>query len=363
MGAKSIVLLKNDTVQSKPLLPLQRHQKIALIGPLVKSQKDNLGFWSFDFDDDSVRLVSLYKGIQNKLGSSAPLLYAKGCNLNDTDTSGFAAAMAVAIQADVVVMQVGEARDMSGEAKSKSNIQLPGMQEALIQAIHRTGKPMVVLISAGRPLIFNWTADNVPAILYTWWLGIEAGNAMADVLFGDYTPSGKLPMSFPRSEGQIPIYYNYYNTGRPAKDDNDRNYVSAYLDLPNNPKYPFGYGLSYARFVYGSMQVSASKLKGSETLLVSVPVTNSSAVDGEEVVQLYIRDLVGSVVRPVKELKGFEKVALKAGETKTIRFSITTNDLKFYNSQLQHQWEPGDFDIMVGTNSREWQKATVTWSK
>lgn len=363
MAAKSMVLLKNDTVQSKPILPLQRNQKIALIGPLVKSQKDNLGYWSFDFDDDSVRLVSLYKGMQNKLGSSAALLFAKGCNLNDTDTSGFAEAIAVAMQADVVVMQVGEARDMSGEAKSKSNIQLPGMQEALIKAIHRTGKPMVVLISAGRPLIFNWTADHVPAIMYTWWLGMEAGNAMADVLFGDYNPSGKLPMTFPRTEGQIPIYYNYFNTGRPAENDEQRFYVSAYIDLPNSPKFPFGYGLSYAQFGYGKMQLSKTVLKGNETLTVSVPVTNNSAVHGEEVVQLYIRDWVGSVVRPVKELKHFEKILLKAGETKMVKFIITPNDLKFYNSKLEHQWEAGEFDIMIGSNSRDVQQVKVNWMK
>lgn len=363
MAAKSIVLLKNDVVHSKPILPLQRHQKIALIGPLVKSQKDNLGFWSFDFDDDSVRLVSLYQGVQNKLGSSATLLYAKGCNLNDEDTSGFAEAMAVAMQADVVVMQVGEARDMTGEAKSKSNIQLPGMQEALIKAIHRTGKPMVVLISAGRPLIFNWTADNVPAVVYTWWLGIEAGNAMADVLFGDYNPSGKLPMSFPRTEGQIPIYYNYYNTGRPAQNDDQRFYVSAYIDLPNSPKFPFGYGLSYARFAYGEMQLSKQQLKGNEILQVTVAVTNKSNVAGEEVAQLYIRDLVGSVVRPVKELKHFRKIMLQPGETKELKFVVSTNDLSFYNSQLQHTWEAGEFDIMIGGNSKDVQTKRIYWNK
>jgi beta-glucosidase len=355
--------LKNDTISSKPLLPLNRNQKIALIGPLVKSQKDNLGFWSFDFDDDSVRLVSLYQGMANKLGGTTTLLYARGCDMANTDTSGFAEAVSVAAQADVVVMQVGEARDWSGEAKSKSNIQLPAQQEALIKAVMRTGKPVVVLISAGRPLIFNWTADHVPAILYTWWLGIEAGNAMADVLFGDYNPSGKLPMSFPRTEGQIPIYYNYFNTGRPAANDEERFYVSAYIDLPNSPKYPFGYGLSYSTFEYGAMQMSKTKLRGDEKLIVTVPVTNTSSVPGEEVVQLYIRDLHGSVVRPVKELKHFEKLMILPGETKRVRFTITTADLKFYNSQLEHVWEAGEFDIMVGGSSKQVQTKRVEWYK
>lgn len=363
MAAKSIVLLKNDTIAGKPLLPLNKQQTIALIGPLVQSQKDNLGFWSFDFDDDSLRIVSLYKGVQNKLGNSGKLLYAKGCNLNDADTSGFAAAIAVAMQADVVVMQVGEGRDWTGEAKSKSNIQLPAVQEALIKAIHRTGKPIVVMMSAGRPLIFNWTADNVPAVVYTWWLGIEAGNAMADVLFGDYNPSGKLPMSFPRTEGQIPIYYNYYNTGRPAQNDEHRFYVSAYTDLPNSPKFPFGFGLSYAQFAYGDMQLSKTNLKGNELLQVTVSVTNKGSIAGEEVAQLYIRDLVGSVVRPVKELKHFQKIMLQPGETKELNFVVSTNDLSFYNSQLQHTWEAGEFDIMIGGNSREVQTKRIYWIK
>lgn len=363
MAAKSMVLLKNDTISSRPLLPLNRNQKIALIGPLVKSQKDNLGFWSFDFEDDSVRLVSLYQGMANKLGGTSSLLYAKGCEIADADTSGFAEAVSVAAQADVVVMQVGEARDWSGEAKSKSNIQLPAHQEALIKAVMRTGKPVVVLISAGRPLIFNWTADNVPAILYSWWLGIEAGNAMADVLFGDYNPSGKLPMSFPRTEGQIPIYYNHYNTGRPAANDDQRFYVSAYIDLPNSPKYPFGYGLSYSTFEYGAMQLSKTKLKGDEKLTVTAPVTNRSNRAGEEVVQLYIRDLSGSVVRPVKELKHFAKLMIPPGETRQVRFTVTTADLKFYNSRLEHVWEAGEFDIMVGSSSKQLQTKKVEWSK
>jgi beta-glucosidase len=351
MAAKSVVLLKNDSVNGKPVLPLGKGQRIALIGPLVKSQKDNLGFWSFDFDDDSIRLVSLYQAMLAEVGAER-IMYAKGCNLNDSDTSGFAEARAVALQCDVVVMQVGEGRDWSGEAKSRSQIRLHPTQEALIKQLHALGKPLVVLISAGRPMVFDWTADHVPAILYTWWLGMEAGNAMTDVLYGRYNPSAKLPMSFPRSEGQIPIYYNFYNTGRPAQNDEERSYVSAYTDLANSPKYPFGYGLSYAKFSYAPMRLSDTLIRTNEELVVSVVVTNQSNTAGEEVVQLYLRDLVASVVRPVKELKRFEKVMIGPYESKTVTFLLNTNDLKFYNHELNYDWEPGDFHLMVGGNSR-----------
>jgi len=260
-------------------------------------------------------------------------------------------------------MSVGEARDMTGEAKSKSNIHLPGVQEDLIKAVTATGKPVVVLISAGRPLIFNWTADNVPAILYTWWLGTKGAGAIADVLFGDYNPSGKLPMSFPGTEGQIPIYYNYYNTGRPATSDSDRFYRSAYIDFSIYPKFAFGYGLSYTNFNYGNITLSNKSLKGNQKLTASVVVTNTGKYDGTEVVQLYIRDMVGSVVRPVKELKGFQKIILKAGESKTVSFPITTEDLKFYNNDLKYDWESGEFEIMIGTSSKDVKTAKLTWNK
>jgi beta-glucosidase len=234
---------------------------------------------------------------------------------------------------------------------------LPGVQEELIQAIQATGKPVVVMINAGRPLIFNWTADHVPAILYTWWLGTEAGDAMADVLFGDYNPSAKLPVSFPRSEGQIPVYYNHYNTGRPAKSDNDLNYVSAYTDLPNDPKFPFGYGLSYTSFSYSEIEMSGKSLKTGDSISASVVVTNSGKFDGKETVQLYIRDLVGSVVRPVKELKGFQQQFLKAGESRKISFKISTDMLRFYNDKLEYIFEPGDFTVFIGGNSRDVKEA------
>jgi len=352
-------LLKNDN----QLLPLLKQKNIALIGPFIKGIRDNLGFWSYTWPDDSSRIVSAWQGIKNKVGSNVNLLYAKGCNINDTSHAGFSEAIATATRADVVILNVGEAADWSGEAKSRSNIHLPGVQEELIRAIYATGKPVVVMINAGRPLIFNWTADHVPAILYTWWLGTKAGDAIADVLFGDYNPSAKLPMSFPRDEGQIPIYYNYFNTGRPAKSDSDLNYVSSYIDLPNSPKFPFGYGLSYTTFSYSDIKLSAASFKPGQTLTASVVVTNTGKYDGIETVQLYTRDLVGSVVRPVKELKGFQQVSLKTGANKTITFHITASDLKFYNNKLEYNYEAGDFKIFIGTNSQDVKEASFALVK
>lgn len=354
MARKSIVLLKNE----KQILPLSKQtKKIALIGPFAKAKSDNNGFWSYDWPDDTARIPSLWEGVEKKIGADGKISYAKGCNINDTVRTGFAEAVAVANDADFVIISVGEARDMSGEAKSRSSIQLPGVQEELIKAIMATGKPVVVMISAGRPLIFNWTADHVPAIVYTWWLGTEAGNAMADVLFGDYNPSGKLPMSFPRTEGQIPIYYNYYNTGRPATSDSDRFYRSAYIDLSIHPKYPFGHGLGYSKFEYSGIRLSKKQFKPGEKMDAIVTVRNTGEYDGEEVVQLYIRDITGSVVRPVKELKGFQKILLKKGEAKEIRFSIGVDDLRFYNEKLQYIYEPGEFKLFIGGSSADVKEA------
>ncbi|KAA9038215.1 glycosyl hydrolase [Ginsengibacter hankyongi] len=363
MAEKSIVLLKNEN----QLLPLSKTnvqgKTIALIGPFIKGIRDNLGFWSYTWPDDSARIISVWEGIKNKAGDNANLLYAKGCNINDTSHVSFSEAIETAMKADIVIMNVGEAADMSGEAKSRSNIHLPGVQEELIKAICATGKPVIVMINAGRPLIFNWTADHVPAIVYTWWLGTEAGAAIADVLFGDYNPSGKLPMSFPRAEGQIPIYYNHFSTGRPAKNDSDLNYVSSYIDLPNSPKFPFGYGLSYTTFSYSDIKLSLTRFRPGQDLRASVVVTNSGKYDGTETVQLYIRDMVGSVVRPVKELKGFQQIFLKAGESQTITFKITTEDLKFYNNDLKYIYEPGDFKLFIGTNSDDVREADFTLLK
>jgi beta-glucosidase len=354
VAEKSIVLLKNEA----QLLPLSKQTKtIALIGPFVKAVRDNLGFWSYQWPDDSTRIVTQWQGIQKKLDSTTKLLYAKGCGINDSSQAGFAEAIDIAKQADVVIMSVGEASDWSGEAKSRSNIHLPGMQEELVKAIYATGKPIVVLVNAGRPLIFNWTADHVPAILYTWWLGTQAGDAIADVLFGDYNPSAKLPISFPRTEGQIPIYYSYFHTGRPATSDSDRFYRSAYIDLSIYPKFPFGYGLSYTSFSYNDIALSSAVMKGNQSIKATVTVTNTGNYDGEETVQLYIQDVVGSVVRPVKELKGFQKIFLKKGEGKPVSFTIDVSKLKFYNSQLKYIYEPGEFKVYIGGNSQEVKEA------
>ena len=360
IGAKSIVLLKNEN-QLLPLSPTTK--KVAIIGPFAKATVENHGFWSIAFPDDSQRIVTQFDGIKAQLDKNSELLYAKGCNANDTDKSMFAEAVETAKKADVVIMTLGEGHAMSGEAKSRSNIHFSGVQEDLLKEIAKTGKPIILMINAGRPLVFDWASENIPTIVYTWWLGTEAGNSIADVLFGKINPGGKLPMTFPRTEGQIPIYYNHYNTGRPAKNNTDRNYVSAYIDLDNDPAYPFGFGLSYTTFQYSDVNVSATKLKGNQTLTASVTLTNSGNYDGEEVVQLYIRDLVGKVVRPVKELKGFQKIFLKKGESKTVSFNITPEDLKFYDDELNFDWESGEFDIMIGTNSAQVQTKRVNWEK
>lgn len=359
-GSKSIVLLKNQN----NILPLSKSTKtVALIGPFGKETSANHGFWSIAFKDDNQRIVTQFDGIKNQLDKNSTLLYAKGANVDDQDRSMFAEAVETAKKADVVIMTLGEGHAMSGEAKSRSNIHFSGAQEDLLKEIAKTGKPIVLMINAGRPLVFDWAADNVPVIMYTWWLGTEAGNSIADVLFGTVNPGGKLPMTFPRMEGQIPVYYNHYNTGRPAKNNTDRNYVSAYIDLDNDPKFPFGYGLSYTQFKYSDMNLSSNNLKGNQTLNISVNVTNSGNYDGEEVVQLYIRDLFGKVVRPVKELKGFQKVFIKKGETKAINFTLSPENLKFYDDQLNYDWEGGEFDIMIGTDSQNVQTKRINWSK
>lgn len=350
VASKSIVLLKND----KNILPLSKDTKtIAFIGPMVKPKRINHGFWAINLKDvDSTYIVSQWEGLQRKVGKNTKLLYAKGCSVEGTDKSGFKEAIAVAKKADVVILSIGEAFNMSGEAKSRSTINLPGVQEDLIKELQKTGKPIVVLINAGRPLVFNWTAENMPTIVYTWWLGSEAGNAIADILFGDYNPSGKLPMTFPRTEGQIPIYYNHFNTGRPAVGE-DKIYKSAYIDLPNSPQFPFGFGLSYTTFQYSDLKLSTQKIKNSETIEVTFKLTNSGKFEGEEVVQLYLRDKVGCVVRPIKELKDFEKVKLAVGETKTITFIIDKSKLSFYNDKLEYITEAGEFDLMIGSSSED----------
>lgn len=351
IAAKSIVLLKNE----QNVLPLSKETKtIAFIGPMVKPKRNNHGFWAIDLKDvDSTYIVSQWEGLKRKVGKNTKLLYAKGCDIEGNNRSGFEEAIAIAKQSDVVIVSIGERHDMSGEAKSRSNIHLPGIQEEFIQELQKTGKPIVVLINAGRPLIFNWIADNMPTIVYTWWLGSEAGNAIADVLFGDYNPSGKLPMTFPRDEGQIPLYYNHFSTGRPSKDDNDKIYKSTYIDMPNSAKFPFGFGLSYTTFNYSDLKLSAPTLDAKGTISVSCTLTNTGKFTGEEVVQLYLKDPFASVVRPVKELKGFQKVKLNPGEQKVITFTIDNELLSFYNDQLQWVSEPGTFEVMLGSSSED----------
>jgi beta-glucosidase len=349
---KSIVLLKNEN----ETLPLSKNLKtIAFIGPMVKEYKANMGFWAVDLPEVNYDkwVVSQWDGLQNKVGKNTKLIYAKGCEVEGNSKDGFAEAVEKAKQADVVILSIGERHNMSGEAKSRSDIHLPGVQEDLVKAIMATGKPVVVLVNAGRPLVFNWTADNAPAILYTWWLGTEAGNAIADVLFGDYNPSGKLPMTFPREVGQIPIYYNHFSTGRPAPDEDATGYVSSYIDLKNSPKFPFGYGLSYTKFNYSDLKLSSVKMKNTENIKVSFQLSNTGKVTGEEVVQLYLQDKFGSVVRPVLELKDFQKIKLNAGESKTIEFTIDKEKLSFYNNKLEWVAEPGDFEVMIGTSSAD----------
>jgi beta-glucosidase len=352
MAKKSIVLLKN----SAGVLPLSKDLKtIAFIGPMVKAFKDNHGGWAVNLPntDYPTFVVSQWDGLKNRLGNGTRLLYAKGCEIEGENRDGFAQALDVAKQADVVIVSVGERWDMSGEARSRSSLSLPGVQEHLVKALRATGKPLVVLMNAGRPLVFNWIADNVPTILYTWWLGSEAGNAIADVLVGDYNPSAKLTMSFPRSVGQIPVYYNHFNTGRPSAAGAASGFVSGYIDLDGNPRFPFGFGLSYTEFTYSELVMDKTTMRGADKLAVSLRVKNTGRRAGEEVVQLYLHAKVGSLVRPVRELKDFQKILLAPGESKTLRFQIDREKLSFYNSHLKWVTEPGEFELMVGASAAD----------
>jgi beta-glucosidase len=348
ISRKSIVLLKNEN----ETLPLSKSiKKLAVIGPLANAKHEMIGSW-FAAGDEK-KSVTLLEGIQSKL-SGTKILYAKGSNINDDSTRYFAEAIRVASQSDVVVLAVGEAGMMSGEAASRSTLDLPGVQQKLVEEIYKTGKPIVIVLMNGRPLTIPWIDKNIPAILETWFLGTQAGNAIADVLFGDYNPSGKLTVTFPKSLGQVPIFYNMKNTGRPRDPKNK--YSSKYLDIDNEPLYPFGYGLSYSQFTYGDISVSKKEITPSEKLTVSCKVTNTGKVAGEETVQFYIRDLVGSVTRPVKELKGFQKITLQSGETKEISFSLSNEDLSFYRRDMTWGSEAGKFEVYIGTNSRDVKK-------
>ncbi len=349
MADKSIVLLKH-TPGVLPLSP--KLGTVAFIGPMVKLVEDNLGAWAVRLPtvDQGSNTVTQWDGLRRRLPNTR-LLYAQGCDVMCTSREGFAQAVDAARQADVVIVSLGERWDMSGEARSRTRLRLPGLQEELVAALHATGKPIVLLVNAGRPLIFDGAADRASAVLYTWWLGVEAGNAIADVLLGDVNPSARLPITFPRHEGQIPIYYNHLNTGRPVTESRPAGFVSGYIDEQNTPRYAFGFGLSYTSFDYGHLQLDKTQLRRSGRLVATVQITNTGARSGEEVVQLYVRDPVASVVRPVKELKDFQKVRLAPGETRTVRFEIDAEKLSFYNTQLQWVAEPGRFELMVGAAS------------
>jgi beta-glucosidase len=339
------VLLKND----RNLLPLDKSvRSIAVIGPLADSQKDMLGSWNGDGNSEDA--VTLLRGIRTKV-PQAKITYAKGCDVACEKTDDFDDAVKAAKTSDVVVIAVGEAAEMSGEAASRSSLDLPGRQLDLVKAVQGAGKPVVIVLMNGRPLTINWLAEHSPAILETWFGGSQAGNAIADALFGDVNPGGKLPVTFPRAVGQIPIYYNHMNTGRPP--DAKNKYSSKYLDLPWTPLFPFGYGLSYTQFKITNLQLSAGRIRADGRLTVSVDVENAGARAGDEVVQLYIRDVAASVTRPLKELKGFQRITLAAGEKKRVEFVLTGDQLGFWNREMRFTVEPGEFKVMVGANSED----------
>ncbi len=358
VARKSIVLLKNEG----GLLPLNNRKSIAIIGPLAKDKDSPLGNWRAVGKQGSA--VSFYEGITAAL-DGIEVSYAEGCKLSvgpnnffeeveveNKDKSGFLEAKKLAQNADVVLMVLGETAYMSGEARSRADIGLPGLQLELLQEVYAVNKNIVLVLMNGRPLTVPWEAEHIPAIVETWHLGSEAGNAIADVLMGKYNPSGKLPMTFPRAVGQLPIYYNHKTTGRPSSD-NDYVFYTHHTDVKSTPLYPFGFGLSYATFEYSNLLLSKNQLAESEVITVSVTVENTSKIGGEEVVQLYIQDVAGSITRPVKELKGFKKVYIKPGEASVIKFNISTDDLAFYRKDFTYGTEPGKFRVFIGGNSRD----------
>ena len=370
-ASESFVLLKNEGV-----LPLSKKGTIAVVGPLANTRSNMPGTWSVAAVLDNA--PSLVEGLREVVGDRAKVVTAKGSNLigdadyekratmfgrelhrdNRTDRELLDEALKVAVGADVIVAALGESSEMSGESSSRTNLEMPDVQRALLQELLKTGKPVVLVLFTGRPLVLTWEEEHVPAILNVWFGGSEAAYAISDVLFGDVNPSGKLTATFPQNVGQIPLFYNHKNTGRPLQEGRwFEKFRSNYLDVSNEPLYPFGYGLSYTTFAYSDIHLSSTEMSADGELTATVTVTNTGSRDGAEVVQLYIRDLVGSVTRPVKELKGFEKIFLKAGESRKVSFSITPELLKFYNYDLQFVCEPGDFDVMIGGNSRDVKKA------
>ncbi len=377
IARRSMVLLKNDN----QTLPLKNTANIAVVGPLADRPVDMIGNWSGA--GDGKQAISILQGIKNVAGATVRVTYTHGANVTEDDQlikrlnehggqldidprpadAQIAEAVAAAQKAEVIVAVVGESQGMTGEAASRADIGLPGRQLDLLKALKATGKPLVVVLVNGRPLTLPWENDNASAILETWFGGTQAGNAVADVLFGVYNPSGKITMTFPRSVGQVPIYYNHKNTGRPYAGVLLDKYKSRYLDAPNDPLYPFGFGLSYSTFTYGKPTVSKASIAAGQGLDVNVTVKNTSQRDGEEVVQFYLRDVVGSSTRPVQELKGFQKILLKAGESRQVTFHVSDNDLKFYNEDLKLVAEPGEFEAMTGGNSRDVQKVSFMLTK
>ena len=366
IAAETFVLLKNNG----KVLPLQKKGRIALVGPLASSKRNMSGTWSLvaRFDENK----TLLQAMKEAVGDKAEVLYARGCNfMHDakleanagiyerdkrSDKEMLDEAIAVSRNADVIVAAVGESSDMSGECCSRSNLDMPDAQRDMLAALKKLGKPIVLLNFSGRPTVMTWEIDNIDALLNVWFGGCETADAICDVLFGDKCPSGKLTATMPKSVGQIPLYYNHLNTGRPLEEGKwFSKFRSNYLDIDNDPLFPFGYGLSYVTFSYGKPRLSSNTLTMGGSLTLTVDVTNTGDRDADEVVQLYVRDLVGSLSRPVKELKGFKRINLKKGETKAVSFTVTPDDLKFYNQQLEYKCEPGDFNIMVGPNSRDVQ--------
>jgi beta-glucosidase len=343
IAGRSMVLLKND----RDVLPLNKNVgSIAVIGPLADDRRAPLGWWAGDGKEENT--VTPLAGIKATVSPQTMVLYAKGSDVKDDSTAGFQQAVNIAKQADVALVFVGETHDMVGEAASRSSLDLPGRQLELVQAIHATGKPTIVVLVNGRPLTIGWIVNNVPAILESWMGGSESGNAIADILFGDVNPSGKLPVTFPRTVGQVPMYYNYMNTGRPPEAEN--RYTSKYLDLPWSPLFPFGYGLSYTKFAITNLQVNASR---NAQYVVSVDVQNTGRRAGDQVVQLYIRDPVASMTRPVKELKGFQRVSLQPGEKRRVEIVLDRDQLGFWNREMRYVVEPGEFRVMVGSSSAD----------
>lgn len=372
-AAQSFVLLKNQG----QILPLKKTGTVALIGPLANTGSNMPGTWSVNSDLQNT--ISLLEGLKANAGSDLKILHSMGANLltdpeyqkratmfgrdisrdNRTEEEMINEAVATAKKSDVVVAALGESSEMSGESSSRTNLDIPEPQKRLLQALLKTGKPVVLVLFTGRPLTLKWESENVPAILNVWFGGTEAANAISDVLFGKVNPSGKLTATFPQNVGQIPLYYSHKSTGRPLEDGKwFSKFRSNYLDVSNDPLYPFGYGLSYTTFDYSNLKLSKAKFKAGETITATITVKNSGTVEGKEVVQMYIRDLVGSITRPVKELKGFQKINLKAGESKDVSFKISVEDLKFYNADLKFVAEPGDFKIFIGTNSRDNSEAS-----